>query len=79
MELMLLDLGIPTLKSHLESCQDLCAALARDFESARSSTQRTKLAFRWDATLKQTYALQLLLELRERQEREAQAAAAGAA
>jgi hypothetical protein len=71
------DLGIQALKSQLKSCRDHCASLAREFANAKTSVQRTTLAYRWDASLKRSYAVQLLLELRERQEKELQTAAAG--
>ncbi len=70
MELILRDLGTANLKEHLHKCKDLCESLAREFASAGTSLEQTKLAFRWDNTLKHGYMVQFLLELLERREKE---------
>lgn len=70
MELVVRDLEIESLKQHLEMCREYCGSLAREFEGARSSVDQANLAFTWDAALKHSYMVQLLLELMERRERE---------
>ena len=70
MELILRDLRIVSLRDHLNHCNDHCESLAREFESAGTSLEQTKLAFRWDNTLKHGYMVQFLLELLERRENE---------
>ncbi len=70
MELILRDLGINSLKEHLNTCKDHCDSLAREFASAGTSLEQTELAFRWDSTLKHGYMVQFLLELLERRDNE---------
>jgi hypothetical protein len=70
MELILRDLGIQSLKEHLNKCQDYRESLAKEFEEAETSLHQTNLAFRWDAALKHGYMVQFLHELLERRDRE---------
>ena len=70
MELENCDLGIHTLRKQLDNCRDLCASLAKEFEVAETSAQRTRLADTWDTAMKQYHATQLLLELLEKQEKQ---------
>jgi hypothetical protein len=70
MKLTLRDLGIACLKEHLSKCKDHRDSLAREFAAAGTSLEQTKLAFRWDNTLKHGYMVQFLLELLERRENE---------
>jgi site-specific recombinase len=60
------ELEVQTLRAHLDLCRAQCDALAEEFESTESSLKRTRLAHRWDATLKRGYMMQLLLDLLER-------------
>lgn len=70
MELILRDLGIADLKEHLNRCKDHRESLAREFASAGTSLEQTKLAFRWNSPLKHGYMVQFLIELLERREKE---------
>lgn len=73
MEAKIRDLEVPSLRAHLDSCSVQCATLAKEFENSKSSFQRTRLARRWDATLKRSYMVHLLVDLIERSNREGRA------
>lgn len=70
MELKLRDMGINSLKEHLNQSRDYCESLASRFQQAPTSLEQTNLAFRWDAALKHNYMVEFLLELLKRRERE---------
>jgi hypothetical protein len=70
MELILRDLGIQSLKEHLNKCREYRESLAKEFEEAETSLHQTNLAFRWDAALKHGYMVHFLHELLERREKE---------
>ena len=62
-----------SLKRRIEELRHQSASLAGEFETAPTETEKTRIARRYDEALKQTHAMQLLLELIERKEREATA------
>lgn len=64
-------LKMQSLRGQIETSRLLCGSLAARFETATSSTEKTELARRYDEALRQTHSMQLLLELMERQAREA--------
>jgi len=64
-------LKMHSLRAQIETSRLLCGALAGKFELTTSPTEKSKLARRYDEALRQTHTMQLLLELMERQEREA--------
>jgi hypothetical protein len=63
-------LRIRTLRKQIEMSRRRCDALAIRFETAKTTTQKAKIARAYDNALKKTHARQLLLELLERKERE---------
>jgi hypothetical protein len=67
LEYAIRDLQVHSLRAHVDLCHAQCEALAEEFESAKSSLKRTRLARLWDATLKRGYMMQLLIDLLERQ------------
>ena len=71
MELIISKLRIQTLKAQLVLRQFYCASLAMEFETEVLTTnQKAGLAYRWDDMLKESYVLQLMIDLLERQEKE---------
>jgi hypothetical protein len=60
-------LKIHSLKDQIETARELSNMLAGQFESTPSSAERTQIAKRYDEALKQTHAMQFLLELLERE------------
>jgi hypothetical protein len=65
-------LRIQFLRAELELRRLLCESLARKFEKRPLSyEQRTDLFRRWEDTLKESHLLQAMLDLLEREEREA--------
>jgi hypothetical protein len=71
MELILRDLGIESLKEHLNKCKNYRESLAKGFREAETSLEQTNFAFRWDAALKHGYMVHFLIELLERRKNEA--------
>jgi hypothetical protein len=67
-------LGVRALKKLVESSRERCDALVLEFEAAQTSLEKSRIAREYDKALKKTHAMQLLLELQERKEREAAAA-----
>jgi hypothetical protein len=64
-------LRIHTLQAQLALRQHLCASLAKEFEAGNLTVeQKAALAHRWDDTLKESWVLQLMIDLLERQEKE---------
>jgi len=68
---MIRRLRIQALKAHVEASREFSLALASQFEIAPTSLEKTRIARRYDQALKQTHALQLLLEMLEKQGSEA--------
>lgn len=64
-------LKIQSLKAQIDEKRQFSTELARGFERIGSSEERTRTARCFDDTLKQMHAMQLMLELLERHEREA--------
>jgi len=75
MELILRDMGMNSLKEHLNQSRDYCESLASRFQQAPTSLEQTNLAFRWDAALKHSYMVEFLLELLKRRERDGEESA----
>ncbi len=69
-------LRMKTLKGQIEALRLESVALATQFEAAQTNTEKARLARRYDQALKQTHAMQLILELLERKQREAGGAVA---
>lgn len=64
-------LWIDTLKAQVALRQYICASLAMEFEDPSStSSRRTRLAYLWDETTRESNVVQLLVDLLERHERE---------
>lgn len=61
-------LSIESLKGQVESSRLVCDDLATQFERAQASTEKTEIAHQYAEALRQTHALQCLLELWEREE-----------
>jgi hypothetical protein len=61
-------LRIQSLKGQVEASREHCNALANQFASAQTSLEKTQIAKRYDEAMKQTHAMQLLLEMLERQQ-----------
>jgi hypothetical protein len=72
MELIIIKLRIQTLKTQLVLRQFHCASLAMEFETEvlMTNQEAERPAYRWDDMLKDSYILQLMIDLLERQERE---------
>jgi hypothetical protein len=64
-------LRIHSLKGKIETSNQLSEALARRFEGAATSGEKTQIRQDYDDALVQKHAQQFLLELLERKEREA--------
>jgi hypothetical protein len=62
-------LRIHSLRSQVAASREYCNVLATKFESAATNSEKVKIARRYDEALKQTHAMQLLLELLERETR----------
>jgi hypothetical protein len=61
---------IRSLRGHIDASRLYSVALANRFEAAPTASEKTKIARQYDAALKQTHELQLMLEMLEKQERE---------
>ncbi|MFZ1939829.1 MAG: hypothetical protein WBA18_06215 [Terracidiphilus sp.] len=59
-------LRIRTLRKLIDASRKQSETLARQFEAAQTSTEKTKIAREYDQALKQTHAMQFLLEKEER-------------
>jgi dimeric dUTPase (all-alpha-NTP-PPase superfamily) len=59
-------LRIHTLRAQVEASRLHSVALARKFDAATTSTEKTRIAREYSDALKQTNSLQLMLELLER-------------
>jgi hypothetical protein len=59
-------LRIRTLKKLIDASRKRSETLALQFESAQTSTEKTKIAREYDKALKQTHTMQFLLEKEER-------------
>ena len=71
METIIHEFGIQTSIAQLALRQHLCASQAKEFEAGTLTVeQKAALAHRWDDILKETYVLQLMLDLLERKEKE---------
>ncbi len=71
MESMIHKLRIQALQAQLALRKFVCASLAKEFEAESLSVkQRAALAHHWDDTLNESYVLQLMIDLLERQEKE---------
>ncbi|MFZ1938230.1 MAG: hypothetical protein WBA18_05390 [Terracidiphilus sp.] len=64
-------LRIRTLQGQVEASRLYGKAIAGKFESAAAGAEKLKIARRYNESLKETYAMQLLLEMLEREERRA--------
>jgi len=64
-------LRIRSLKAQVEASRLYSASLASEFERATIGKAKTRIASRYDEALKQTHKLQLICELLERKEKEA--------
>lgn len=71
-------LEIGTLKAQIEASRQYSASLASEFDKASTSTEKTRIAFRYGEALNQTRSLELLLETLERKETEANGEPSGA-
>jgi hypothetical protein len=65
-------LRIRTLKKLVETSRQQCDALVIQFDKAKTSKEKSRIAREYDKTLKRTHAMQFLLELQERRDREAE-------
>jgi hypothetical protein len=74
-ESIIRSLRIHSLRGQVESSRCYCCSLASQFEATPSNVEKTRIAQRYDAALKQTHMLQLLLELLEREQRQIKAEA----
>jgi len=71
LESMIHKLRVQALQTQLALRKFVCASLAKEFEvESLSVKQRAALAHHWDDTLKESYVLQLMIDLLERQEKE---------
>lgn len=61
-------LRIPSLRGQIEASRLYSVALANEFESATTSTEKTNLASQYDHALKQMHSMQLALEILERKQ-----------
>jgi hypothetical protein len=62
--------GICTLRNQIEAARQLSGVLASQFERAPSITEKTRLARSYGQALKALHAMQYLLAVWERRERE---------
>jgi len=60
------------LKRRLEACRKKCASLAADFELATMVDERAAIGRKWQEAVKESHAVQYLLEQLEKREREEQ-------
>jgi hypothetical protein len=65
-------LGIRALKEMIEASRRDSDALALKFQTAQTTTEKAEIAREYDKALKRARAMQFLLELQERKEREAE-------
>jgi hypothetical protein len=61
-------LRISSLRAQVEASRLYSAELTRKFEAAETSLEKTTIASQYDKSLKQTHAMQLLLEMLERKQ-----------
>jgi hypothetical protein len=61
---------IRSLKTQIDEARQRCNALAIEFDAAKTSAEKTEIARHYDKALKEAHALQLVLEMIERQQRE---------
>jgi hypothetical protein len=66
---MINQLRIKTLQGQVEASRLYSQALAGRFQSAATDAEKVKIARLYNESLKETYAMQLLLEMLEREER----------
>jgi len=66
---MINQLRIKTLQGQVEASRLYSQALAGRFQSAATGAEKVKIARLYNESLKETYAMQLLLEMLEREER----------
>jgi hypothetical protein len=64
-------LRMQTLKGQIEASRLESVALADQFESAPTQAEKARIARQIERALKQTHAMQHMLEMLERKEREA--------
>jgi putative IMPACT (imprinted ancient) family translation regulator len=69
---------IGTLKARIEASRQYSASIASEFKKASTSTEKTRIAFRYGEALNQTRSLERLLEMIERKETEANGEPSGA-
>jgi predicted ATPase len=60
-------LRIHSLKGQVAAAREQSKTLAKQFESATTNTEKLRIARRYDEALKQAHAMQLLLEMLERE------------
>jgi hypothetical protein len=70
MEAVLRKLRIHSLKEQLKVCENECESFAEDFDVATTFDQKVAFAHRWERAIRETYAMQYLLDRLEREERE---------
>lgn len=63
-------LRIRTLRKLIDASRKQSETLARQFEAAQTSAEKTKISREYDKALKQTHAMQFLLEKEERKARD---------
>ena len=66
MEFVGRNLNISSLRKEIEASRLYSVRLASQFELAATSTEKSKIAREFDKALKQTHAMQYLLEMLER-------------
>lgn len=62
--------GINSLRKYVEASQRQCDELASQFETAQTAEQRSEIAREHEKAMKRKHAMQFLLELQERREKE---------
>jgi hypothetical protein len=71
METVIRRFWIHTLKAQWVLRQYICAALAKEFEAGKLTVEKqSAIVHRWDDALKESYVLQLMIDLLERQVKE---------
>ena len=74
MERIINQLRMHSLQGQAAAWREYSSLLASQFESAATSTEKTRLAMRYDEAMKQARTIQMLLEIVERQQHEARPA-----
>lgn len=75
MEFIIRNLMVQNLKAQIALRRYVCEFLVREFQTPTlTARERAAIADRWDATLKESFVFQLMLDLTERQKNEELAA-----